>query len=70
MKTVGIAGLNKDKFNFLKKNNSIKLININDYNFFKNKNINAIMVFGEWAVKKNLSIFLKNLNGYIFQEPV
>ncbi len=59
MKIVGIAGLNKDKFNFLKKkNSSIKLLNINDDNFFKNKNINAIMIFGEWAVKKNLSIFL------------
>ncbi len=59
MKIVAIAGLKKDKFNFLKKNNkSIKLINLKDDNFFNNKNINAIMIFGEWAVKKNLPIFL------------
>jgi len=61
MKIIGIAGLNKEKFGFLKKKYySIKIININDENFFKNINLNALMVFGEWAVKKNLSKFLKD----------
>ena len=59
MKLVAIAGLNKDKFNLLKKKyKSIKLLNLTDINFYKNKKINAILVFGEWAVKKNLSLFL------------
>ena len=59
MKIIAIAGLNKDKFNFFKrKYKSIKILNFTDENFFKNKDINAILVFGEWAVKKNLSLFL------------
>jgi phosphoglycerate dehydrogenase-like enzyme len=59
MKIVAIAGLDEEKFNFLKKKyKSIKIINITDSNFFKNKNINGLLVFGEWAVKKNLSAFL------------
>ena len=59
MKTIAIAGLNKEKFNFLKrKYKSVNIIKLTDSNFFKNININAFLVFGEWAVKKNLSIFL------------
>lgn len=59
MKIIAIAGLNKEKYNFLKKKyNSVKILNLTDDNFFKNKDINAILIFGEWAVKKNLSVFL------------
>lgn len=59
MKLVGITGLNSNKFKFLKKKKyPIKLIKINDENFYKYKKLNALVVFGEWAVKKNLSNFL------------
>ena len=41
MKIIAIAGLNKEKYNFLKKKyNSVKILNLTDDNFFKNKDIN------------------------------
>ena len=75
MKLIGISGLDRKKFSFLKKKyHKVKLIKITDENFYKNKNLNALIVFGEWAVKKLSNFLLKkfnfliNLNGFIFQE--
>ncbi len=67
MKLIGIAGLKKEKFSFLKKkNHKVKLIKISDENFYKNNNLNALIIFGEWAVKKKLSKFLRK-KFYLFK---
>ena len=58
MKTIAIAGLNKEKFNFLKrKYKSVNIIKLTDSNFFKNININAFLVFGEGSKKKSFNFF-------------
>ena len=60
MKTIAIAGLNKEKFNFLKrKYKSVNIIKLTDSNFFKNININAFLVFWRVGSKKKSFHFFK-----------
>ena len=59
-KIIGIVGLDKIKKNNLtKRYKNIKFIDISDKNFFSEKKLNALLVYAEWPIKKNLGIFLK-----------
>ncbi len=60
-KKIAIAGLDTKKINYFKKKyRNYKFININDENFFseETKNLNALLIYAEWPVKKSLSKFL------------
>ena len=60
MKIIGIVGLEKAKrINLIKKYKKVKFLNISDKNFFSDKKLNALIVYTEWPIKKNLNIFLK-----------
>lgn len=65
VKIIGIAGLDKKElFKIKNSNKKVNIFNLNDRNFLSKKNLNAILIYGEWAVKRQLNSFFKDKYNY------